>query len=306
MKFGRMLVLFTGLFFLVLGAYLWFFPMEVEGDFGLSADVVEIQASATNTVTPTVSKTPTLSPTQTSTILPTATITAIPTKTPEPVYVHEYNLADKVNLSSGMLVFNIRLDETHLLRGSWAETISYREDLPSDANAPYQGVIEAFVGDTTMVLAHSGTWNGKPVLFGSALDLYLRKNKGVYFNLATGKEMVADLVGKTAFLCGTELDEDKKFTEYDATKPCPDIQLELKIVSAALLPQSKYGDYVDNFLTLRRYLVENDPESGFDHLNPKTGFVYVTCLGKYPDQPAVANVPAYDYNKVILGLEVVP
>jgi hypothetical protein len=65
------------------------------------------------------------------------------------------------------------------------------------------------------------------------------------------------------------------------------------------------SDYEANFLNLRSWLASVQPNSGFDLLDPKNGFLLVTCVGKYPDQVAIGDVPNYDYNRLVIGFEIV-
>jgi hypothetical protein len=160
-------------------------------------------------------------------------------------------------------------------------------------------------GDTTILAAHSGTFGGKPSLFGSNIDFYLRKTGDSMLNLNSGSEKAEKLVGKTAFLCQTEAGKMTKLTAYDTSIPCPGQQLELKIVAVSLVSRDLVSDYEANFLNLRSWLASVQPNSGFDLLDPKNGFLLVTCVGKYPDQVAIGGVPNYDYNRLVIGFEIV-
>ncbi len=239
------------------------------------------------------------------TVKPISTDEPTATATPEPVYVQQYLLGNKINLSFGSTALVIRLDQGHLLPGNWAEAVSYQETDPADIFDPHHGNIYSVLGDTTVLQAHSGTVYGLPELFASNLDLYLRKGDN-YLNLAEGQTKLEGLIGKTAFICQTEAGGMDKFAVYDANQPCPGKQLELKIIAASLVPSALVDDYKAHLLSLRSWLITNMPEADFASLNPKTGFLLITCIGRYPDQGWIEGLPDYDYNRLVIGFEIVP
>lgn len=307
MKAIKILIVLVGVFSLSLAVYTYFLTVPQVQAMPVIARVVEstaVKISPTEEVVPTnVPESTSVSvdlPTDVPTVVPT------PTTTPEPQLVQEYMLEDKINLSEGSTALNIRIDGENLLTGYWAEAISNQYVDRDPEFDPHNGTIYSILGDTTVLGAHSGTVYGNPFLFASNVDLYLRKGDNSSLKLAEGVEKTNGLIGKTAFLCQTEAGVMEKFSPYDSTQPCPGVQVELKIVAAALVQEPMVNDYSNNLVTLRSWSITNYPEAKFADLNPDTGFVLITCVGRYPDQPILSGVPDYEYNRLIVGFEVVP
>jgi len=240
-------------------------------------------------------------------IVLTQTLVAIPTQTatPESELVSEYILNEKINLSEGMIALNIRLDDQKILPGNWAEATSNQfVDRDSEFD-PHNGTIYTVLGDTTVIGAHSGTIYGSPILFASNIDLYLRRDGQKVFGLDEGLANTAGLIGKTAFFCQTTVDMAKKLRQYDPSAPCVGVQQELMIVAVGLVQEPLVEEYGQHLTSLRSFMIANAPEANFELLNPKTGFVLITCVGRYPDQPVLSGIPDYEYNRLVIGFEVV-
>lgn len=228
-----------------------------------------------------------------------------PIEVTEVELVKQFNLNNTINLTSGSTALVIRLDEKNFLAGNWAEAVAYKDGDTTESFSPRLGTIYSILGDTTILSAHSGTLNNKPSLFASNIDFHLRKSDGLKLSFADGQAKAKSLVGKTAFICQTSAEVMDKFSLYDVNLPCPERQLELKIVAVSLIPQEKVADYNNHFLGLRNWLIFDMAETSFAYLNPKTGFVMVTCVGKYPDQEEASKIPSYDFNRLVIGFEIV-
>jgi hypothetical protein len=226
----------------------------------------------------------------------------------EPDPVQKYVLSAVIDLGSGRsTTWSIRLPEGGELPGTWADAIAYADgddSLPVSPFNAHKGTIYSLLGDTTVIRAHSGRLNFAWNLFASNLDLYLRMDsEGRGLSVAEGESKLQQLIGTAAYLCQSDISIEP-FTVFDPTKGCPGEILELQLVAGAIVTREKVADYDLALLSLRSWMMANYPGHGFEDLDPASGFILITCVQKYADQPSIDGVYPI-YNRVALGFRIV-
>ncbi len=226
----------------------------------------------------------------------------------EPDLVQKYVLSAVIDLGSGRsTTWSIRLPEGGELPGTWAKAISYADgddNLPVSPFNVHEGTIYSLLGDTTVIRAHSGRLNSNWNLFASNLDLYLRNSSdGTGLYLADGESKMQRLIGTTAYLCQSDTSIEP-FTFFDPTKGCPGEILELQLVAGAIVTRERVAEYDLALLNLKSWMMINYPGHGFEDLDPANGFILITCVQKYLDQPSIDGVYPI-YNRVALGFRIV-
>ncbi len=293
----------TGLIVFLIGVYSFFLDFEASKISPVSEVgpvFVDTEALITPISTATIE---TEAPTQSSVIIPTAT--------PDLTTVRGFWLDEKIDLSSGKsTAMVIQLPQGGNLASTWADAIAYQfgdDELAIDPFDPNAGTIYTILGDTAIVVAHSGQRNHNWDFFASGIDRYLRAydesslstNDSII--LADGVTRLEGFFGSTAYLCQSE-EKVEPFTPFEK---CPGSVVKLKLVTGVVVPEELVGEYGDNFNNLRSWLMVKFPEAGFDRITSDRGFLFVTCLQKYADQPSVEGVHGYEYNRVVLGFEVI-
>jgi hypothetical protein len=230
------------------------------------------------------------------------------TPTPSPDPVRFYILDNRLDLSSGKsTTWSIRLPEGGELPGTWAGSIAYADgdnDLPVNPFNAHLGTIYSLLGDTTVIRAHSGQIYSKSILFASNLDLYLRiSSPGSELSLAEGQQKLQKLIGTTAYLCQSN-DRIEPFTFFDPTAGCPGEKVEIQLVAGVIIPRDRVADYDLALLKLKSWLETNYPGMGFEKLDKRDGFLLISCIQKYMDQPNIEGLfPVY--NRIALGFRIV-
>ncbi len=301
MKSLKIVVIVFGFLLLFFGGYLY---------------ALDLQASS---VSPVVVVSPVFTPTElvkprrvlatnVETTTPVPTLTA----TPLPLPVNYYILNEEIDLSSGRsTAMMIQLPQGGNILSTWADAIAYQsgdDDLtisPFDLNA---GTIYTMLGDTAVVVAHSGQRKKNWDLFASSIDRYLRAkdvsnpklNESV--TLGEGTERLKGMIGSMIYICQS----GKKMEVFTVFERCPGEVVKAKLVGATMIGPELMNEYGVNILNLREWLTGVYPEAGFDLISKNTGLILVTCVQKFADQPVLSGVHGYEYNRVFLAIEVIP
>ncbi len=301
MKPIEKMMITIGLILLVAGLYLCIvnYPTSTE--------------SPVATVSPVFTATsPAITESVLSTVVQTETSVIVPTQVPVSPLVNYYILDKKIDLSSGRsTAMMIQLPQGGNVLSTWAGAIAYQsgdDDMAISPFDPKAGTIYTILGDTAVVVAHSGRRKNNWDLFASSLDRYLRvvdlsnpkQNESV--GLVEGVERLKGMIGSTVYFCQA----NEKMEAFTLFERCPGDVVKMKIVGGIMIGPELMEEYGQNILVLRSWLAGKYPEAGFDQIAKNTGLIFVTCVQKYTDQPVLSGVHNYEYNRVFLAFEVVP